>query len=428
MTAPAASDTHGWHPAVSMLLSHMLKIEASDLYLTRGSPPVFRKDGLGYRAKGTLTAEQLAEIADSLMTPAQRADFATSMEMNLALALDQRARFRANIFRQRGAVGMIFRLVRTQIQSLDELGLPPVLEQVAASRRGLALLVGGTGSGKSTTLAAMIDHRNATEYGHIITVEDPIEFVHEHKQCLITQREVGCDTRTFAAALKSALRQAPDVILIGEIRDAETMEAAISFAETGHLCLSTLHANNASQALERILSFFPPERHREICLQLSLNLRAVISQRLMPRIGGGRCAALEILLDTPRIKELLKNGETDVLKDAMEQASGEGCRTFDRSLYELVAAGMVEEADAMRNADSQNNLRLMLDRRRESGRPGSSASGGLRLLRDRHPGPGRPKSNRSLPEPSSAGDRVRGDTGAHTSPQIRLHCQRTPGQ
>ncbi len=398
MTGPRGIELGGeprWHPTIRMLLEHMLKIEASDLYLTLDSAPVFRKDGVGYPAKGELSADELAAMADSLMTPIQQERFARDLEMNLALALDSQGRFRANIFRQRGAVGMVFRLVRSRIQTLDELGLPPVLKEVALTKRGLALLVGGTGSGKSTTLAAMVDHRNSIETGHIITVEDPIEFVHAHKRCIVTQREVGYDTKSYANALKNTLRQAPDVILIGEIRDVETMEAAIAFAETGHLCLSTLHANSANQALERILNFFPAERHHEICLQLSLNLRAVISQRLLPAVEGGRAAALEVLLDTPRIKELVKNGEIDVLKDAMEQAFNEGCRTFDRSLFELVVTERVKESEAMRAADSQNNLRLLIERHRESS-GGTASSGGpqLRLLRSAK------KTSAEAPSPS----------------------------
>ena len=255
-------------------------------------------------------------------------------------------------------------MIKTKLATLDELGHPPVLKDVMASKRGLVLLVGGTGSGKSTTLAAMIDHRNTSATGHIVTVEDPVEFIHPHKRCVVTQREVGADTLSYAAALKNTLRQAPDVILIGEIRDVETMEAALAFAETGHLCLSTLHANSADQAIERILSFFPSERHAEILLQLSLNVRAVISQRLLPAIGGGRAAALEILVDTPRIKDLLKRGEVHVLKDAMEQSVAEGCQTFDSAIFSLCERGRVGDGDALANADSVNNLRLRLERLR----------------------------------------------------------------
>ena len=357
-----------WDPAIERLLEHMMKIDASDLYLTDGSPPVFRVDGMGHPGRTVLSSAQIGAMATSLMTPAQRDEFLQKHELNLALALGDEGRFRVNVFQQRGAPGMVVRLVRTRIKSLGDLGLPKVLADVVMSKRGLVLLVGGTGSGKSTTLAAMIDHRNANEAGHIITVEDPIEFVHPHKRSIVTQREIGFDTESYAAALKNTLRQAPDVILIGEIRDAETMEAAIAFAETGHLCLSTLHANNANQAIERILNFFPPARQHEIRLQLSLNMRAIISQRLLPQASGrGRAAALEILLDTPRIKELVQRGEIEAIKDAMEQSAPEGCRTFDMALFELVAAGKVDEAKALEAADSANNLRLRIERWRTSG-------------------------------------------------------------
>jgi twitching motility protein PilU len=355
-----------YDPTMTLLLQHMIKVEASDLYLTADSPPVFRIDGVGYPAKQALDPAQLAAMAESLMTPAQRDEFRARLEMNLALSLGSEGRFRANVFRQRGSVGMVVRMIRSKIKTLDELKHPPILKEVMTSRRGLVLLVGGTGSGKSTTLAAMIDHRNTVETGHIITIEDPVEFIHPHKRCIVTQREVGFDTLTYADALKNTLRQAPDVILIGEIRSAETMEAAMAFAETGHLCLATLHANNANQAIERILNFFPPARHHEICLQLSMNLRAIVSQRLVPSVQGGRAAVLEVMVDTPRIKELIKRGESDALKDAMEQGTNEGCRTFDGSLFELVAEGRVAEAEALRAADSPNNLRLRVERRRQA--------------------------------------------------------------
>jgi twitching motility protein PilU len=347
--------------SIGRLLQHMLTIEASDLYLTAGSPPVYRKDGVGLAARAPLNAEQVDAIAASVMTEEQRAEFAHKFEMNLALATPE-GRFRVNIFRQRGCTGLVVRLVRSQIKTLDELGHPEILKKIILSKRGLVLVVGGTGSGKSTTLAAMIDHRNRAETGHIVTVEDPIEFMHPHKQCVVTQREVGVDTLSYADALKNTLRQAPDLILIGEIRDAETMEAAMAFAETGHLCLSTLHANNANQALERIMNFFPSSRSHEISLQLSLNLRSIISQRLVPAVNGGRVAALEIMLDTPRIKDLIKRGESDVVKDAMEQSAVEGCQTFDGALYTLCASGRLSQNEALRAADSPNNLRLMLER------------------------------------------------------------------
>ena len=356
-----------WDPTMRALLEHMLKVEASDLYLTTGSPPVFRIDGVGYPAKTALDADSVSLMAESLLTPAQRDEFAQKLEMNLALAMESGGRFRVNMFRQRGSVGMVVRLVRTQIKTLAELKHPTTLADIMASKRGLVLLVGGTGSGKSTTLAAMIDHRNRMDTGHIITIEDPVEFIHPHKKCVVTQREVGVDTLSYRDALKNTLRQAPDVILIGEIRDAETMESAISFAETGHLCVSTLHANNANQALERILNFFPPNRQNEIRLQLSLNLRAIVSQRLIASPQGGRAAALEILLDTPRIRDLIKKGETDAVKDAMEQGAMEGCQTFDSALFDLVAAGRIDDAEALKNADSPNNLRLRLERLRATG-------------------------------------------------------------
>jgi twitching motility protein PilU len=347
-------------------LKHMLKVDASDIYVTAGSPVVFRVSGAGHPAKVPLTAEHIDTMAASLMTAAQLAEFRAKHEMNLVVEVGE-ARFRVNVFQQRGATGMVIRMIKTKIRGLDELQVPKIIKEISLSRRGLILVVGATGSGKSTLLAAMINHRNESETGHIVTVEDPIEFVHEHKKCVITQREVGEDTHSFGAALKSALRQAPDVILIGEVRDEETMEAAVTFAETGHLCLATLHSNNANQAIERVLNFFPHERQHEILLQLSLNLRGIISQRLIPSVDGGRAACLEILLDTPRIRELIKRGEIDLVKESMEQAAFEGCRTFDASLFELVAAGRITETEALRAAESANNLRMRIDRWKQSG-------------------------------------------------------------
>ena len=346
---------------MTKLLEHMVRINASDLYLTNDSPPIFRVDGQGLPGKHPAKAEALQIMADMLMTEQQREEFRQKLEMNLAIEAAG-ARFRVNIFRQKGATGMVIRQIKTKITTLDELNHPPVLKEIIGSKRGLVLLVGGTGSGKSTTLAAMIDHRNSTQSGHIVTVEDPVEFIHPHKKCVVTQREVGFDTLSYEAALKNTLRQAPDVILIGEIRSAETMEAALAFAETGHLCVSTLHSNSADQAIERILNFFPAERHHDILSQLSLNLRAVVSQRLIPSTSGGRVAALEIMLDTPRIKDLIKRGETHVLKDAMEQSAVDGCQTFDSALYDLCAAGKIDELAALKNADSANNIRLRLER------------------------------------------------------------------
>ncbi len=356
-----------WDVILRGLLEHMLKVEASDLYITAASPPVFRIDGVGYPAKTPLDGVRIAEMAMTLLDEKQQQELFAKKEMNLAIANTSGGRFRVNMFYQRGELGMVIRLIRTKIKTLAELLHPPILADIMTSKRGLVLLVGGTGSGKSTTLAAMIDHRNQNETGHIITIEDPVEFVHPHKKCIVTQREVGVDTLSYRDALKNTLRQAPDVILIGEIRDAETMEAAITFAETGHLCISTLHANNANQAIERILNFFPENRQHEIKLQLSLNLRAIVSQRLLPAVGGGRAAALEVLLDTPRIKDLVKKGDIETIKEAMEQGVNEGCATFDQALFDLFCEGRVDEAEALRAADSPNNLRLRLDRYRRQG-------------------------------------------------------------
>jgi twitching motility protein PilU len=304
--------------------------------------------------------QELEDLAYSIMNERQRREFAETMEMNMAMMLPNVSRFRVNVYRQRGSVGLVIRLVKAEIESLAELGLPPILGEIAMTKRGLVLVVGATGSGKSTTLAAMVDYRNAIDSGHIITIEDPIEFVHRHKKSIVTQREIGFDTHSYQAALKNTLRQAPDVILVGEIRDTETMEAAIAFAETGHLCLSTLHSNNANQAIERILNFFPPARHVQMYLQLSLNLRAIISERLIPSLDGRRVAALEILMDTPRIKDLIKKGAVDTIKEGMEQGIQEGCQTFDDALFTLYKERKISFDQAMINADSANNLRLKI--------------------------------------------------------------------
>jgi twitching motility protein PilU len=339
----------------------MVETEASDLYLTVARPLMFRIDGQ-IRPMGDhpFTPPELEALADSIMNERQRKEFSETSEMNMAMALPGVSRFRVNIFRQRGSVGLVIRRVKADPSTLDDLRLPPILKDIAMTKRGLALVVGATGSGKSTTLAAMVDYRNSTEAGHIITIEDPIEFVYRHKKSIVTQREVGFDTQSFQAALKNTLRQAPDVILIGEIRDTETMEAAITFAETGHLCLGTLHSNNANQAIERIMNFFPVERHAQIYLQLSLNLRSIISQRLIPSLDGKRLAALEILMDTPRIKDLIRKGDAHTLKEGMEQGVQEGCQTFDQALFTLYQDGKISLDQAIINADSANNLRLKI--------------------------------------------------------------------
>jgi twitching motility protein PilU len=339
----------------------MVELEASDLYLTVARPPMYRVDGkIEARGEHLFKPEDLRELAHGMLNEKQRGEFAQALEMNMAMSLPGIARFRVNMFQQRGSVGMVIRRIKADVMSLAEMGLPSILQDIVMTKRGLVLVVGATGSGKSTSLAAMIDHRNANEAGHIITIEDPIEFVHRHKQSVVTQREVGFDTHSFQSALKNTLRQAPDVILIGEIRDTETMEAAIVFAETGHLCLGTLHSNNANQAIERIMNFFPSERHAQIYLQLSLNLRAIISQRLIPSLDGRRVAALEILLDTPRLKDLIKKGEVDALKEGMEQGIQEGCQTFDQALFSLYRDRKIGLEQALANADSANNLRLKI--------------------------------------------------------------------
>ncbi|MGI6524688.1 MAG: PilT/PilU family type 4a pilus ATPase [Bdellovibrionota bacterium] len=343
------------------LLSVMVEHDASDLYLTVDSAPMYRINGV-VRPAGSqkLTALDTEAIANSIMNDKQQAQFEGENEQNLALYYSTLGRFRVNIFKQRGVVGIVFRQIRSNILSIDDLALPQVLKDVALSKRGLVLVVGATGSGKSTTLAAIIDYRNANTSGHIVTIEDPIEFVHEHKKCIVTQREIGMDTESYSVALKNALRQAPDVILIGEIRDLETMEAAIAFAETGHLCLATLHSNNANQAMERIMNFFPAERHKQIYLQLSLNLRGIVSQRLIPTVNEGRVAAVEILLDSPRVKDLIHKEKIDEIKDAMEKSTNLGMQTFDQHLFELYSAGQITHEAALRNADSANNLRLKI--------------------------------------------------------------------
>jgi len=346
---------------IQELFQSMVEHNASDLYLTVARPSMYRIDGI-IKPVGEhqYRPQELEDLAHSIMNERQRQEFANTMEMNMAMALPNVSRFRVNVYRQRGSVGLVIRRVKAEIDSLAEMGLPLILGDIAMMKRGLVLVVGATGSGKSTTLAAMVDYRNSIESGHIITIEDPIEFVHRHKKSIVTQREIGFDTHSYQAALKNTLRQAPDVILIGEIRDTETMEAAITFAETGHLCLSTLHSNNANQAIERIMNFFPPVRHAQIYLQLSLNLRAIISQRLIPSLDGGRVAAMEILMDTPRIKDLIKKGEVDILKEGMEQGVQEGCQTFDDALFVLYKERRISFDQAMINADSANNLRLRI--------------------------------------------------------------------
>lgn len=368
---------------ISKLLAVMVEHDASDLYLTVDSPPMYRING-GVRPAGNrcLQPGDVDGLANSIMSDKQQREFLERNEQNLALYYPSMGRFRVNVFRQRGCVGMVIRQIKSNILGLDDLQLPAILKDISMTKRGLVLVVGATGSGKSTTLAAMIDHRNAMTAGHIVTIEDPIEFVHAHKKSLITQREIGMDTESYAIALKNALRQAPDVILIGEVRDTETMEAAITFAETGHLCLATLHSNSANQAMERIMNFFPAERHQQIYLQLSLNLRSIVSQRLVKAIDGSRAAAIEILLDSPRVKDLIHKAQIAELKEAMEKSSNIGMQTFDQALYDLYKAGKVSLEEAIKNADSANNLRLRVKLSEEGLDEKKKPAGGQKKLGD----------------------------------------------
>jgi len=307
-----------------------------------------------------LPPSAVAGLAEEIMDAEQRAEFERRPEMNLALSKPGIGRFRVNIFRQRGEVAMVIRTIKTEIPDYRSLGLPDTLPKLVMQKRGLVLFVGGTGSGKSTSLASLIDFRNSNSAGHIITIEDPVEFVHRHKRSIVNQREVGIDTASYEDALHNTLRQAPDVILIGEIRSRETMEHALAFAETGHLCLSTLHANNANQALDRIINFFPEDRYKQLFLDLSLNLRGIVSQRLIPTVDGKRAAAIEVLLGTPRVCDLIKNGKIDDIKEVMEKSATQGMQTFDSALYQLYRDGRISLQEALQNADSVNNLRLRI--------------------------------------------------------------------
>ena len=344
------------------LLKVMLTRKASDLFISDDFPPSMKIDGKMTPVAGQkLTPMHTKALAYAAMNEKQRAEFELEKECNFAISPAGIGRFRVNVFMQQGHVGMVMRTITTKIPNFDELRLPPVLKDVSLTKRGLVILVGGTGSGKSTSLAAMIDYRNENSHGHIITIEDPVEYVHKNKNCLITHREVGTDTVTWHAALKNTLRQAPDVILIGEIRDRETMEHAIAFAETGHLCMATLHANSANQALDRIINFFPEERRAQLLMDLSLNLKSVISQRLIPRSDGqGRRAAIEILLNSPFIADLIFKGEVHAIKELMAKSVEMGMQTFDQALYNLYEAGDVNYEDALRNADSMSELKLAI--------------------------------------------------------------------
>jgi twitching motility protein PilU len=368
---------------VTPYLKVLAERDGSDLYFSTGARPSAKFNGvLTPLGKDAAPPGWVDSLAQEIMNDKQKHEFAEKPEMNLALSLSGIGRFRVNIFKQRNEVAMVIRNIVTEIPRIDDLGLPKVLEKVIMYKRGLILFVGGTGSGKSTSLAALIDHRNTNSKGHIITIEDPVEYIHPHKGCIINQREVGVDTDSFADALKNTLRQAPDVILIGEIRDRETMEHALAFAETGHLAISTLHANNANQALDRIINFFPEERRTQLLSDLSINLQAFISQRLVPTVDGKRCAAIEILLNSGRVADLILKGAVMEIKEVMEKSEAMGMQTFDTALYHLYINGQISLEEALKNADAENNLRLRIELGKKGdagGADSEDAFGGLSL-------------------------------------------------
>jgi twitching motility protein PilU len=359
------------------LLKLMVSRNGSDLFITGDFPPAIKVDGKVTKVSPQpLTAQHTMALARSIMNDKQSAEFERTKECNFAISPAEVGRFRVNAFVQQGKVGMVLRVIPAVLPTIDGLGVPQVLKEVVTAKRGLCIMVGATGSGKSTTLAAMVDWRNLNSYGHIITIEDPVEFVHPHKNCVVTQREVGLDTDSWEAALKNTLRQAPDVILMGEIRDRETMEHAVAFAETGHLCLATLHANSANQALDRIINFFPEERRLQLLMDLSLNLKALVSQRLIVKQDGkGRIAAVEVLLNTPLISDLIFKGEVSEIKEVMKKSRNLGMQTFDQALFDLYEANAITYEDALRNADSVNDLRLQIKLNSQRGKSQDLAAG-----------------------------------------------------
>lgn len=373
-----------------MKVNPYLKILAekggSDLYFSTGAPPTAKFNGvMKPLGKDRAPPGWVDSMAQEIMNDKQKGEFREKPEMNLAISLPNIGRFRVNIFRQRNETAMVIRNIVTEIPNKDDLGLPDVLSEIIMAKRGLILFVGGTGSGKSTSLAALIDYRNTNSTGHIITIEDPVEYIHPHKGCIINQREVGMDTDSFADALKNTLRQAPDVILIGEIRDRETMEHALAFSETGHLAISTLHANNANQALDRIINFFPEERRTQLLSDLSINLKAFVSQRLIPTVDGKRCAAIEILLNSGRVADLIKEGAVLEIKEVMEKSESIGMRTFDSALYHLYMDGKISLEETLKNADAENNLRLRIElgeKAKGIGKDDDDSFGGLSLLEE----------------------------------------------
>ena len=368
---------------VHNLLRGMISQNASDLFVTAGFPPAFKIDGkMTPVSNQALTSQHTQELARSIMNDRQAAEFESTHECNFAISPPGIGRFRVNVFMQQQRTGMVLRTITTKIPTFEELSLPPILKDVVMTKRGLVILVGGTGSGKSTTLAAMIGHRNHNSFGHIITIEDPVEYVHDHDKCIITHREVGVDTDNWQNALKNTLRQAPDVILIGEIRDRETMEYAVAFAETGHLCMATLHANSANQALDRIINFFPEERREQLLMDLSLNVKSLISQRLIPkRDGKGRAAAFEVLLNSPLIADLIFKGNVHEIKEVMAKSRELGMQTFDQALFDLHESGAIGYEEALKNADSVNDLRLRIKLESQASKDRDVMSGteGLRM-------------------------------------------------
>jgi twitching motility protein PilU len=366
------------------LLRRVIERKASDLFITTGFPPAVKVDGEVWpQTERALTGEQSAILVRSIMNDRQSKEFDATKECNFAIAPPGIGRFRVSAFVQQGQVGCVIRLINSTIPAIEELELPVILKDVVLSKRGLVIVVGGTGSGKSTTLAAMLGYRNEKTRGHIVTIEDPVEYVHPHKGCVVTQREVGVDTESWHSALKNTLRQAPDAILIGEIRDRETMEYGIQFAETGHLVLATLHANSSNQALDRIVNFFSEERREQLLMDLSLNIRGLISQRLVPRDGGtGRIAAMEIMLNSPLIQDLIFRGEVTKIKEVMARSNRMGMKTFDQALFDLYEAGSISYDDAIRNADSKNELRLRVKLESKRDRRPADDVGGLSLLEE----------------------------------------------
>ena len=344
------------------LLRLMVQSNGSDMFITAGAAPSMKVDGaMKPLSNQVLSPQHTQVLVSAIMNDKQRAEFEATQECNFAISLPGVSRFRVNAFTQRGSVGVVLRVIRSEIPEFDDLNLPPILKDISMTKRGLVIFVGATGSGKSTSLAAMVGHRNEHSHGHIITIEDPIEFIHNHRNCIVTQREVGVDTEDYEIALKNTLRQAPDVILIGEIRDRETMEHAIAFAETGHLCLSTLHANSTNQALDRIINFFPEDRRQQLLMDLSLNLKSLISQRLIPTVSGkGRVAAIEIMINSPLMADLIFKGNVHDMKELIAKSNEMGMQTFDQALFNLYEDGQIKYEDALRNADSVNDLRLRI--------------------------------------------------------------------